>query len=456
LPLATLSEGKIKSFEIKTLKHDLDDTVPQDPQDFLRYVIYKTTGQTLLIKNKYLIDLIKNSTAIAPYIYFNKADVVRLAEIFFRYKPLFLAFKSHDGCAPIINYIRRLADKFHGPLPLTGTRNFSVMSGNEREEWAKTASTRDLIKVYNALKTYEYLVPRVYQIRNGRTYVNNAGKQYFDLSGIALVKYQLTLRLKKAFADKSFVLSTNIHYSAPVSEKQFLGNIPYGTLILPPYCDNIIVGIHWFNQKDNRVNDRVDLDLHLKSTTMHYGWNSSYRGNGIVYSGDMTDAPHPKGAAEAYYIGDTKDTFIVSVNNYTGQQDVEFTAFLTNGTPDIKNKNYTYDVNNNLAAPIPLKFTGDNAAMTIGLINEGKFYITGGNIENSRVPSANYEDYLKGLLNIYLNQLSLYEILAMGNAKIFYPSDTDIPDNAISLLPEDLTTNTLINLIDEVDNYDAF
>ena len=48
--------------------------------------------------------------------YKKKYGLKNLAKIFFRFKPLFLAFKTNSGLKPIINKIRKLADIYHVPM----------------------------------------------------------------------------------------------------------------------------------------------------------------------------------------------------------------------------------------------------------------------------------------------------------------------------------------------------
>jgi hypothetical protein len=72
---------------------DKYDIYPENSVEFFRYVIYKTTQTTLLIKNDELIDLIKQSKFNPTYL-FESFGLEKLAEIFNRFKPLFLAYKN--------------------------------------------------------------------------------------------------------------------------------------------------------------------------------------------------------------------------------------------------------------------------------------------------------------------------------------------------------------------------
>ena len=111
----------IKNKEVKVALYDSLGIFPDNPVEFLRYVVYKTTEKTLLIKNSDLIDKIKEneSPKIAKLFikYKKKYGLNRLAEIFYRFKPIFLAFKKNDELKSVINKIRKLAITNHKPLP---------------------------------------------------------------------------------------------------------------------------------------------------------------------------------------------------------------------------------------------------------------------------------------------------------------------------------------------------
>lgn len=113
----------VRNKEVKAQLYEYLDLVPSNPTEFLRYVIYKTINKTLLIKNEGTIDEIKkeitNKFAIVKLFkkYGEDYGLERLAEVFLRFKPLFLAFKANSRLKPVVNKIRRLAIKNHKPMP---------------------------------------------------------------------------------------------------------------------------------------------------------------------------------------------------------------------------------------------------------------------------------------------------------------------------------------------------
>lgn len=450
---------KVTSFEVQILLHDYKATMPQNPINFLRYIIYKLTDSTLLIKNKETIEAIKYSREINLKNALEKANLTALASIFFRFKPIFLAFKSHEGCAPIINKIRRLAATYHTPLNPISLQNIVSLANDPSWEQYKylldQASNRDLIKLINAclLRLHnEDNENAVYQIRNGKTFVKEyglpLGKNYRYTTSImnyaiSILQTRFTIYIK----GKTFYIPENISYAVPTSEKQFVGNIPYGSSIHIPTCDAFTVGIHWFNTKE-----RTDLDLHMHSETRHFGWNGFYSGyhpDEPIFSGDMTDAPRPFGAAEAYrFAPNPNETYILTVSQYFGSDETEYSLFFSKQKIDTdynKNKS-TFDPNKVLLPPIRLKVGKNNNSTSLGVFNFNKFYFYGGKLSNDIVPQNNFKPFIEGLKYKLSHLLNLETfITAMGGA---VTDDPSYKDTCIDLSPEALQTDTLLNIID--------
>lgn len=473
LPLATLEDEEIKSFEIQVIRYQMNNTIPTNPVSLLRYLVYITTGETLIIKNRYMREKIKSAALSKGYTAYNilsKADKTSLASIFLRYKPIFLAFKSHKDCTPIINQLRRLAVIHHKPLPNETLQNFLQLSDEKaRERIIKNASNRELVKLVNSIGTKVTVgedTPGVYPIRNGRTFVKNGAiKTNLTLSeaedifnALTNILNNLEERLRPVLSGKTFYLPNYIEYTVPTSEKQMIGNIPFGTQIVNTPKDGVVIGIHWFDQCG-----RTDLDLHLNSTTHHFGWNGSYKdGNKTVFTGDMTSAPEPNGAAEAFWLSPQKEIFLVDVYKYSGANAAEFKLFMTSETlnqedynhRNRQNKNYIFNQNKALFTPISLKMQPDSPSQTLGIFINGNFYFYGGSIGSGVVPSANYSDFLKGLVAQLTSKLFISELLDGCGANVLsLPEELEALDkeelaNVISLAPEDLTADSLFNIID--------
>lgn len=457
----TIPTDDIKSFELQVIKHELDDTVPTAPISFLRYLVYQTTGQTLLIKNQTLCNQIKRMSMYSEVKkrverIFNKGNEKQLATIFLRYKPIFLAYKAYPGCRAKVNRLRRLADKYHKPLSDVSVQNVTKLVNEGRYadvvDVIDTASNRELVKIYNAVTCRVLAMENhsgVYAIRNGKTFVKENGIQSFEGNSKRIFSYTMVLsmiqdalasRLKGTLEGKKFYLPEYIDYAVPVTEKQFTGNIPWGTRIVAIPNEPFTVGVCWFDQRGSRV----DIDLHLNSATEHFGWNSRFRdGSDILYTGDQTSAPMPDGAAEAYWFNPEKGKFILGVNLFSGPSNTEYKLFMTKAKPESMKKKYTYDASSALFPPIPMNFA-DKEQQTIGLFTNDGFYFYGGAISSGVVPTANYEQFIDGLSHQLGCTLHMIDLLVMGGAVLV----SKIDDETINLSPEALTTTTLLDIID--------
>lgn len=446
---------KIKNKEVKIALYEKYNIVPSNNIEFLRYLIKKCTGRTLLIKDEVLIENLKRVSNLDLYNLLNKYiesnGYASLAQIFYRYKPLFLAMKRHDDTSSskklnyIINKIRKLAPKYHIHAAVnildTLTQMTCVDYTDNKNKIEKALSEISLFRLTRLINSISYRLNKdntsiVYKIRNGKSYVSNykeAGTNLDNIHTLNIIKELLLKtykdRLSKKLQDKTIYLPTNLNYAVPQSEKQFMGNIPEGSYIEVKRESDLLVGIQWTNLSDDESHyeGRVDLDLHSQNKNEQYGWNTSYRSNdsNFYFSGDVTDAPLPNGATEVFYIGKScKDkAFLLTVNKYTGNdKDVPFNFVIAKTNASYIEKNFIIDPNDILVT-IPNKFEfhsniSDNARqLTLGLIKITsdyiRFYFNDFSLGTSIITSQNKVtrgayDYLNSYAD---TQLMLRELL---------------------------------------------
>lgn len=331
----------IKSFEIKTMYCDMHNKVPSESQDFLRLAIYKSSGLTTIVKDKRTIENLKmfSKTKYAETM-FEKADLKKLSESFYRLKPLFLAFKTNKKLASTINKIRRYANTNHKPLNGFVLSNLMKLLSQERKDDAikviEKANVRELVKLINFTQYEINAKDHIYNIRNGKVFVKiETERKKTNINRVNnlvwlwnFCKDRIILLLDNVYSGFTFYIPEGIEYVVPISEKQMSDILPIGTRItLPKNAQAICIGGHWFNQ-----NERVDLDFHLNSSNGSFGWNSSYRTSkkDVLFSGDMTDAPKPFGAVEAFRISSSvKDPYLLSVNVYNTEGEIPFELLFT-------------------------------------------------------------------------------------------------------------------------------
>ena len=315
---------------------DLYGVLPSDTMEFFRYIIYRASGQSLLIKNQKMMDAIQSGN-YNPAAQFNKFGLKELATIFNRFKPLFLAFKPK--CGKTINKIAKLSKTFHKPL-ITNPLNVvtSKILQAEDTHWLDNATPYALFKALSACYTrINGQDSFVYRIRNGKSYTKENkgnGTNVTNTNYKYLLEY---LQSRFDLSSKKIYLPDNIKFALPTSEKMFVGNIPTGTRF---YGKKLAVGIYWENKWGAN-----DIDLSGVNEYGKVGWNASYnQENGqLMYSGDITSAPH--GAVEYLYANNGLSTnTIIQSNVYSGKDTCEYKIILGKG--DKISKDYMMNPNN--------------------------------------------------------------------------------------------------------------
>jgi len=339
------------------------------------------------------------------------------AEIFNRYKEIFVMMKNPNNRS-IINKISRMSKKYHKPVK---TSEYLMVTSKEHSKGdiksiLKEMDLSYLLKLYRAVNT-RLLTNEgeliQYQVRNGKTFIDKYQKKvsddYLEMVRKVIIK-RISKRLNKKLKEsniKIIGLDSNIKVALPESGKKFVGNFPFGSKI--DINNEPVVGIHWFNLdiKDSYAS-RVDLDLSATNSVAKIGWNSSWV-DGVIYSGDITDAPRPKGATELLKFK-SKHLFNVKVNLYTENHPDLHYKFFIGDAEDV--------VNNRMLDKSQIVFETNikpkEREETIGVVDNDTFYFLASN-KKSQVSGQDplgVEDMLRRQLNSYLyfNDLELDEI----------------------------------------------
>lgn len=452
---------EIKNKEIKSALYDYFGVIPDRPIEFLRYVVYRATEKSLLIKNKALVEQIKarNNTDITRYfdIYEEEFGLQRLAEIFYRYKPLFLAFRTNTKLKKTINKIRRLAVANHKPMKadilndVTGLlKKRTPIDPVEFSKALRDANTFRKIRLAYALKFRTTDADSIlYRVRNGKSY---AKEFKFDNKESADIIYHAILNsiiedIRPNVEGKKIFIPAGLKYGLPATEKQFTGNLPTGTYV--EIIEDMVAGVHWTNVPQHRI----DLDLSISNNLGKIGWDASYRDNSqdIQFSGDITDAPAPKGASELFHVGGTaRGAWSMNLNyyNYRDGVDVPFKIIVAQESRENISKNHTVDPNKIVALSNSII---DVKQKTLGIIvadeKSSKFYFAEAEFQkgiSSRHTQA-AEQARKYLLNYYTDSIVLNDILVLAGAELVdSPVDADI-----DLSPEAIDKTTILSLIQE-------
>jgi hypothetical protein len=450
----------VKNKEMRILLFDLTGRIPRDPTEFLRYLLHKSINTTLLIKNVGTIEQIKgysNQQIIIQLFnhYAKTHGLEKLATIFFRFKPLFLAFRTYSGLAPVINKIRKLANKHHKPMPVDYLNEVTarISRGEPIATPLLNSKLKDVnifrkIRIAYALKyrtgDFEAIM---YKIRNGKSFSTDfkfkeqkKAKEVLDIVLKSIIK-DLKINVK----GKEIYIPKYMTYTLPATEKMFTGNFPTGSFITIP--KDIIFGIHWTDVN----NSRIDLDLSLMTQNGKYGWDALYRSyNGdIMFSGDVTSAPKPKGATELFYVQkQNKTTALMFVNYFNFQEKIPVPYSIVVGSKAIGqfNRDFMLDPNTILARA---NSSMDKKQKLLGLLTvstkECKFYFNESYLGKS-ISAAKSEYVNKSrdyLVNYLSNMITLNDLLKEAGAIIVDAKD----EGVLSLAPEDLEKDTIINLL---------
>ena len=461
----------INNKEVRCALCDLLDTFPKDPIEFLRFMIYKATNKTLLIKDRFTISEIKSKDNLSALgllgKYQNKYGLDKLAEIFYRFKPLFLAFRTNKKLKQIINKIRRLAEKYHKPMPEDFLNSITahISKGEYKTDLSDIRLMQELslvnvfrkIRLAYALKFRTADVDSIlYRIRNGKSYATDfkfENKQEAQRI-LDIVLDSIVCDIKSNVEDKKIYIPKNLQYALPTTEKMFTGDFPSGSYVTVP--KDIIVGVHW----DDVGSKRIDLDLSLINCEVgKIGWDSSYRteGRDVLFSGDLTAAPKPNGASELFYIQRQKDSSYILMVNYFNYNDYDYEGDgkcvdvpfkILVASEKITRFNHNHMVNpNNIIATV--KSVIKERQKMLGLLvvtpEENRFYFCESSLGSSITSYGNdYTDKArKYLLDFYKNTISLNDILEKAGAKL-------VDDNKkcdIDLSYETLEKDSIIKLL---------
>lgn len=452
---------KIGNRELKALLLDFYGIVPSEPVEFLRHLISKLTDESLLIKNKYLIDKIKQSNGKFLDTLLKDAPE-DLASIFFRFKPLFLAMKSISHNKTYFNQLRKKAKKQHKPLPedylnsITSQIKYEKLNLETLAQKLKKATIFRKIRLAYALKyRLDINDSIIYRVRNGRGWATEFDYEWWYVvkdktqQALEIVINSIVEDVKRNIEGKTIYIPRNIHYALPATEKQFTGYFPTGTYVVTQ--EDMIVGIHWTNTKKNRV----DLDLSVIGESGKIGWDADYYSEEkeVLFSGDMTDARPPHGASELFYLKQaSQEARILMVNyfNFVKGDKVEAKILVAQEKPDNFRLNYMVDVNKIIAsANITITKIQNILGIIVNINKENRVYFANISIGNS-VTSGNYQQSQQArnyLVTKLVNSLELRTVLTMAGAKIIDEIPEDKEEEYINLSPEALDKTTIINLI---------
>ncbi len=448
---------KNKEFNIRL--YDYYNITPKNGVEWLRYVVYKITGSSMLIKNKITYQsIVSSGSATNVYGYFATADFTELASIFYRYKLIFLAIKKAcPKAAYYINQIRRLANQYHRPVK---KKILDRITSDPKIDFDDLKKELQKVTIYKKISLANAILFRrfdpkaiAYFVRNGRAFASEYNDKHINYDNVLnIIMKSIVDDIRPQVEGKSIYIPENMTYAMPTSEKLFWGHIPFNSYI--QLKKDVIVAVHWMNKEHHRV----DLDLHMNSHKYNIGWNTQFTSKNdevrlaktIIFSGDMTTAPAPKGATEAYYVGSAvqvDEMIMVNLNNFTANGPVDFQFVID--SPEKNRIDRDYLINSHTMNYCMKNVIQENA-MFLGFLDikdeNKKFYFTSATMGNNIV--SRYDDNAAKMLSAIRTKmescLKLDTILKMAGAVFTKDDDKDWD---INLDPQQVTKDVFISML---------
>lgn len=459
--LKDLSEALslVKNKEAMAYLSQKMNVLPADEFGMLRCIALAYVGKPALIKSRATIATIKKKAEEkgfrSPLLDLSDKQVERLSRIFLRFKPIFLAMKGGEKkdkkVASVVNRLRRLAEKNHKPFKIGFWENI-IKEVQPVEEVRKRLGDLDNFRKIRLMMLCKERMnfptdTGVFTIRNGKQFVREQYSPKYDKNWIARLYFLLEESLCESIKGKACKVRLPEHYELvlPTSEKNFVGNFPYGTSF--GMTKNNVVGIYWRNEWGTK-----DYDLSMSDLRgCRIGWNSSwYNGvrngdnNSVIYSGDITSAD-PE-AVELLYMRNDAPDGIVMVNQYWGEPKSQFRFFFANECLDVNRmKNHMVDPNN-IRFDTMMEHEADDVGrqMTIGMMLDNRFYLMNMGTGNRRVSTGKYAPIIiAGLKKKAKSFIGLKEILYRAGFEVLDKDSEEKPDIDFTNLEKD----TLINLL---------
>ena len=482
-----LDVDTVKNKEAIIMLVDKTGKFGKDPFNMIRYFVFKATGKAMLIKDKRTIQTIAENANKVDFTKLTDEQRHALASIFYRFKPLFLAFKhtknasasvfkneafkkaaaklkasvsGKESNASVINKIRRLAVTDHKPFHtgfwetvITEKKDLAVL--RDKLAAGEIANFKKVTLMQAILEKLQNASGKMFVIRNGKMWVREKYKKVDKsmTSYLMSVYGELERSLVDTLKEKACTVRypKHVNLTVPTSEKNFVGNYPFGTSVDMGDSHNV-VGIYWRNEWGTR-----DFDLHMYDLEGHtYGWNSRFtnQNHSIVFSGDMTNAD-PE-ATELFYIDSKSPDGKISVSQYCGESKSQFKLFVARedmsgklGTTDMYHRSENApmcDPNNVLAEFIvPVDNERDKQC---ALIVDNKVFLMDLTQGGGRVPNHKYSSiYLETLKNKCRAFIDLKPILEMAGFTFVEDEDAEA-----GLDLTQLSKDTLIGLFTEKKN----
>jgi hypothetical protein len=292
--------------ELRVLLFNPLTDVFETGDDAVRWLCWRATMSALLIKDPATVAAVgafagptENHAAIQALL---AAHTEKLAQVFNRHKRLLVPLKAAGPEARrLINRISHLSKSAHVPMETSPAKTVIARAALGQSVDLARTSLRDKFRYLNLIEYKLLGLPTdAFNIRNGKVWTA-LERPILDPAHLTRLKGQVLSALTDALAPlrgQGILLDEHVDYGLPISRKQALGNLPYGTTLSVARDRRISFGIYWRNEWG-----ASDLDLSaIDDSGERIGWGRavSYGREDVTFSGDVTDARN--GACEFFTV----------------------------------------------------------------------------------------------------------------------------------------------------------
>ena len=459
----------VKNREAQAVIAFKSGVLPKDPIAMLRCIVYSCCYDTMLINSNEFFTKLKYPMNHPGEISLNVLDDMQLqalSTIFNRYKYVFMALKHRQDNSAAVNKIRKYAKKYHKPMTI-GLWESILYNPIKPDEVVNQLMKGNLtnykiIQMIQSIRENKQMISssddvyKMFIIRNKKTFVKKMSqdeikKKAFELGEwwnwleevfMHMLKYNLTNVLYNNDAKKKVVKYPKyLNLACPVSEKNFIGNIPFGSYYT--LTNNNYVSVYWREEWGTR-----DFDLSFCNYNGEkIGWNASFKigADEVLYSGDMVTA-NPEAAEVILMQGQYKGDGLFYVNRYNGISGSKYKlAFGQDNSTSIP-KNYMVDPNTiQLETEV---ISPENMQQMIGAKLNDRLYLCQFDFGNIRVSKAGEREAIMKDIMYRKSQsfLSVKEVLDFVGFEEYDPEKHDKVDIDLT----DLKKDTLISLFNEI------
>lgn len=403
-------ESKNKEFNIRYyIKNNI---IVEDIDTFFACLYCILSDKTTFVKNDFYDTFLPSSIEKAIQFiknYTEQYGILKFASNIRRYRDvlLFLRSEGPEEYKPLFNKILRLNKKFNNPktYPIStklSDTNFTI-SQEDLDKYLESANIYQLIRYYNILtssitqngKSFPY----VYKIRNGKTFVKTEEK-HKNISLLFERRNSVLSAIKKKydFTGMKFYIPKNQTIGMPTSEKNFIGDIPFGSSIAMD--KKFSFGICW----RGRSNQHIDFDLSFAEDSGEVAsWDNDYNiEDSLYFSGDMTSLNENGFASEVFAVKDSSISGFFTNTLFSNNSEItpyEYTFFISS-----YNKDNVNIIDNGDKIYLSGKSSLDESnSETIAYLQDNTVYFIGNGFESGRV--ANYS-LINNMQEFYTNKLN--------------------------------------------------